>query len=58
MSDSKLDRSEEVDKIYSESMAKLNELKTAHREILTAAMKRVDGEQIEKIKQNLLKNSQ
>jgi mRNA-degrading endonuclease toxin of MazEF toxin-antitoxin module len=58
MNDSTSDKNKKIDEIYADGMAKLNELKTAQQQILTAAMKRVEEEQVEKIKQNLLKNSQ
>ncbi len=44
---------EQAEKIYAEAMAKLAELQNIHQQILTAAKKRVEDEQMNKIRQSL-----
>lgn len=44
---------QKAEKIYAEAMGKLDELQKAHQQILVAAKKRVEEEQLGKIRQSL-----
>ena len=44
---------QEAEKIYAEALAKLAELQIVHQQILTAAKKRVEKEQMNKIRKDL-----
>lgn len=55
MTQSEIDQKiKEVEAIYAQAMAKLNDLQAAHSQILTLAKRRVEDEQINKIRQNLI----
>lgn len=44
---------QEAQRIYSEAMAKLAELQAAHQQILASAKRRVEKEEMNKIRQGL-----
>ncbi|MBI3335013.1 MAG: hypothetical protein HY001_00750 [Candidatus Portnoybacteria bacterium] len=43
----------EAQQIYEQAMAKLQELEVAHEEILASARKRVEGEQMNSVRQSI-----